>query len=159
MSEVIKKNLKEEKILHIIKCLDSWISKPTSVYLPDFFTEHAIPHKMFYGLVKREPRMNNYYYYVKNVLASRNHHILCTKKKISRYEAEKCAFLMKRYDPDMAESAKIDSMEDLGDYEKSSERNLKENLPDKIRQIYEDNLERKRIALRQESDDSAKEET
>lgn len=156
MSEVI--DTKEEKILRIIKSLDEWISRDTSVYMPDFFREYAIPHKIFYRLVLREPRMTNYYYYVKNVLASRNHHILCTKKKISRYEAEKCAYLMRKYDPDTKESLKIDAMEETGDYERTSDRNLKEGLPSNIVKIYEDNIERKRLALRQESTDSTEKE-
>lgn len=150
---------KEEKILLIIKALDKWISKETSVYMPDFFRETAIPHKIFYNLVHRDPRMTNYYFYVKNVLASRNHHILCTKKKISRYEAEKCAYLMKRYDPDMKEALKLESTEEVGDYEKTSDRNLKENLPYNIKKIYEENIARKTLALEQERTSSSQEKT
>lgn len=156
MSEVV--DSKEEKIFKIIKALDTWIAKDTSVYMPDFFRETAIPHKIFYSLVHRDPRVTNYYYYVKNVLASRNHHILCTKKKISRYEAEKCAYLMKRYDPDMHEAVKLESREEVGDYERTSDRNLKENLPHNIKKIYEDNIARKKLALEQERASAAETE-
>ena len=138
-------NQTEVHALYIIQCIQKFIEDEKQRYLPDFFRLYSIPHALFYFLVKHDDRVNNYFYHMKNVLCSRNYERLVKGgKNMSRYEAETCAYLMRKYDPYKQAMNQLEvGNPDLIKYDKTTQKDLLKDLSPEMRKIYDANVERK----------------
>ena len=82
---------------------------------------------------------------MKNILCSRNYERLIKGgKNLSRYEAETCAYLMRKYDPYTQAMNQLE----IGNpnpiqYDKTMEKDLLKDLSPEMRKIYDANVERK----------------
>lgn len=148
----MEKNQSESHCLYIIQCIQEFIKDPKNSYLPDFFAKYQIPNPMFYDLVNNDPRVKNYFYYLRNVLASRNHKKLTTNKKMSLYEAQTCAYLMRKYDPNFVAINQLEKANSpLVHYEKTTDKNLVVELSPEMKRIYDANVERRAKLIAEDS--------
>ena len=97
-----KKSAELRDVNDYIACLEQWISKNTSLYMPDFFSEFEIPWGRFCALKKKYLTLDNFYNCVRFKLAKRLiERILMTREELPRHQEKLFLRYISYYDLDI----------------------------------------------------------